>query len=51
MSLDLGIWTIVSLVVGLLVTIPSIMGFFGKNKFDVKGKVRRKALFYYSQPC
>ncbi|KAH9221727.1 3-ketodihydrosphingosine reductase-like protein tsc10 [Leptodontidium sp. 2 PMI_412] len=38
MSLDLGIWTIVSLVVGLLVTIPSIMGFFGKNKFDVKGK-------------
>ncbi|KAI9049252.1 hypothetical protein LZ554_007099 [Drepanopeziza brunnea f. sp. 'monogermtubi'] len=35
---DLGFWTIASIVVGLLVLIPSIMGLFGGNKFDVKGK-------------
>merc|ERR1711939_1036284 len=38
MALDLGIWTIASVVVGFLVLIPSIMGLFGKNKFDVNGK-------------
>ena len=44
MALDLGIWTIASVVVGFLVLIPSIMGLFGKNKFDVNGKVRRKPI-------
>ena len=40
MASALGYWTIASTVVGLLVLLPSIMGFFSKNKFDVKGKVR-----------
>ncbi|CZT12681.1 hypothetical protein WAI453_005566 [Rhynchosporium graminicola] len=38
MALELGTWTILSIVIGLLVITPSIMGFFGGNKFDVKGK-------------
>ncbi|TVY85279.1 3-ketodihydrosphingosine reductase gsl-3 [Lachnellula suecica] len=37
MALDLNAWTIGSLV-GLLLLLPSIMGFFGKNKFNVSGK-------------
>ncbi|CAL3965582.1 unnamed protein product [Diplocarpon coronariae] len=37
--LDLGGWTIIaSLVAGLLVLLPFIMGFFGGNKFNVKGR-------------
>jgi 3-dehydrosphinganine reductase len=32
-------WTIASIVVGLAVLLPFIMGFFSGNKFDVKGKV------------
>jgi hypothetical protein len=36
----LNYWTITGIVIGLLVLLPSIMGFFGGNKFDVKGKVR-----------
>jgi 3-dehydrosphinganine reductase len=35
----LSYWTIASIIVGLVVLLPSIMGFFGGNKFDVKGKV------------
>ena len=42
MASALGYWTIASTVVGLLVLLPSIMGFFSKNKFDVKGKVREQ---------
>ncbi|KAL2068469.1 hypothetical protein VTL71DRAFT_16567 [Oculimacula yallundae] len=38
MAFELGIWTVFSIVVGLLVITPSIMGLFGGNKFDVKGK-------------
>ncbi|KAK0116524.1 3-dehydrosphinganine reductase [Cadophora gregata] len=37
-ALDLGAWTIASIVVGFLAILPSIMGLFGKNKFDVNGK-------------
>jgi 3-dehydrosphinganine reductase len=40
MATTLSYWTIASIVIGLLALFPSIMGFFGKNKFDVKGKVR-----------
>jgi hypothetical protein len=32
-------WTIASIIVGLAVLLPFIMGFFSGNKFDVKGKV------------
>lgn len=34
-------WVIGTAVVGLLLIIPFVMGFFGSNQFDVKGKVRR----------
>ena len=40
MASTLGYWTIASIVVGLLALLPSIMGLFSKNKFNVKGKVR-----------
>jgi 3-dehydrosphinganine reductase len=40
MAAALSYWTIASIVVGVLVLLPSIMGLFSKNKFDVKGKVR-----------
>ena len=36
----LNYWTIASIIIGLVILLPSIMGFFGGNKFDVKGKVR-----------
>ena len=32
-------WTIAGIIIGLLVLLPSIMGLFGGNKFNVKGKV------------
>ena len=31
--------TIAAIIAGTLISIPIIMGFFGGNKFDVKGKV------------
>jgi 3-dehydrosphinganine reductase len=40
MADTLNYWTIASVVIGLLILLPSIMGFFSKNKFGVKGKVR-----------
>ena len=39
MATTLNIWTIVAIVLGALAVLPSIMGLFGKNKFDVNGKV------------
>jgi hypothetical protein len=40
MATTLNFWTIVALIPGLLLLLPSIMGFFSKNKFNVSGKVR-----------
>ena len=39
MALNSNYWTTGGIIIGLLVLLPTIMGFFGKNKFDVKGKV------------
>jgi 3-dehydrosphinganine reductase len=39
MSDIINYWTIASIVVGLAVLLPFIMGFFSGNKLDVKGKV------------
>lgn len=39
-SLGYSSWTIVSLFVGFLALLPTIMGLFSKNKFNVNGKVR-----------
>ncbi|KAK2625964.1 hypothetical protein QTJ16_005276 [Diplocarpon rosae] len=36
--LNLGCWTVASVLVGLLASLPVIMGFFGGNKFNVRGK-------------
>ena len=44
MADTLNYWTIASIVVGLVVLLPSIMGFFGGNKFDVKSKVSLQPL-------
>ncbi|TVY56868.1 3-ketodihydrosphingosine reductase gsl-3 [Lachnellula cervina] len=39
MAVDLSSWTIVAVIVlGFLVLLPTIMGFFSSNKFDVSGK-------------
>jgi 3-dehydrosphinganine reductase len=32
-------WLVIAILVGALALVPTIMGFFGGNKFDVKGKV------------
>lgn len=40
MASTLNYWTIASIVVGIVTILPFIMGFFRKNQFDVKGKVR-----------
>jgi 3-dehydrosphinganine reductase len=40
MDANISYWTIGSIVIGFLLILPSIMGLFSKNKFDVKGKVR-----------
>ena len=37
---QLSYWTIGSLFVGFLALLPTIMGLFSKNKFNVNGKVR-----------
>jgi 3-dehydrosphinganine reductase len=39
MDINLNYWTLGSIALGFLLVLPSIMGLFGKNKFDVKGKV------------
>jgi 3-dehydrosphinganine reductase len=39
MDANISYWTIGSIVLGFLLVLPSIMGLFSKNKFDVKGKV------------
>jgi hypothetical protein len=44
MATNLTIWTTIGIVIGALAILPSIMGLFGKNKFVVNGKVRRKGL-------
>ncbi|RDL32055.1 Uncharacterized protein BP5553_09457 [Venustampulla echinocandica] len=38
MPISLNIWTIASLLVGVVVLFPVIMGLFRRNKFDVQGK-------------
>ncbi|KAF4636351.1 hypothetical protein G7Y89_g1729 [Cudoniella acicularis] len=38
MAIDFTSWTNIALLAVFLLSIPSIMGFFGKNKFDVNGK-------------
>jgi hypothetical protein len=48
MADTLNYWTIASIIIGLLVLLPSIMGLFGGNKFDVKGKVCWKPLDHFS---
>jgi 3-dehydrosphinganine reductase len=40
MAESLGYLTIASLVFGFLLILPSIMGLFGGNRFNVQGKVR-----------
>jgi hypothetical protein len=40
LTLNLSFWSISSIVLGLAVVLPIIMGFFKSNKFDVNGKVR-----------
>ncbi|TVY42704.1 3-ketodihydrosphingosine reductase [Lachnellula subtilissima] len=40
MAVDLNSWTIASLILGLLVLLPTLMGFFSSNKFNVSGKYR-----------
>ncbi|KAH8821841.1 3-ketodihydrosphingosine reductase-like protein tsc10 [Xylogone sp. PMI_703] len=37
-SLPISVWTVSSIVFGLIALSPFIMGFFGKNQFEVKGK-------------
>jgi 3-dehydrosphinganine reductase len=39
MASAISYWTIAAVVVGFAVLLPFIMGFFGGNKFEVKGKV------------
>lgn len=39
MDANINYWTIGSVVIGFLLVLPSIMGLFSKNKFDVNGKV------------
>ncbi|TVY47431.1 3-ketodihydrosphingosine reductase [Lachnellula occidentalis] len=38
MAVDLTPWTIAGLVLGLLLLLPTVMGFFSRNKFNVSGK-------------
>ncbi|TVY17728.1 3-ketodihydrosphingosine reductase gsl-3 [Lachnellula arida] len=38
MAVDLSSWTIAGLVLGFLVLLPTIMGLFSSNKFNVSGK-------------
>ncbi len=40
MELNLSYWTVSAIVLGLALALPSIMGLFSGNKFDVNGKVR-----------
>jgi hypothetical protein len=40
MALTLSYWTISGIVLSLALILPSIMGLFSSNKFDVNGKVR-----------
>jgi 3-dehydrosphinganine reductase len=40
MADSLSWWAAVGILVGALILVPTIMGLFGGNKFDVQGKVR-----------
>lgn len=48
MATTLNIWTAVAILLGALTVLPSIMGLFGKNKFDVNGKVRSMQWYFPS---
>jgi 3-dehydrosphinganine reductase len=39
MATNINSWTVIGALLGALVLIPSIMGLFSKNKFNVNGKV------------
>ncbi|KAH6683855.1 3-ketodihydrosphingosine reductase-like protein tsc10 [Halenospora varia] len=38
MAIDFTSWASIALICGFIICIPSIMGVFGRNKFEVKGK-------------
>lgn len=39
MATALYIWTALGILIGAAAVLPLIMGLFGRNKFDVNGKV------------